>query len=100
VDADGDGQPEQWHTFQDSQLQEIALDTNHDGRPDQWHHYHPSGELAFIEVGSTATGKVDQWHRYRDGALHLVEHDTDGNGAVDRIIITRTRGKSHKSGKI
>ena len=24
--------------------------------------------------------------RYWDGALNLVEHDTDGNGAVDRII--------------
>jgi hypothetical protein len=39
VGADADGQYEQWLSFQDGQLQEIALDTNHDGRPDQWHHY-------------------------------------------------------------
>ena len=98
VDTDGDGQ-HRGTPFGTANCKEIAA-TNHDARPGGRHHYRPSGELVFIEVDSTATGKVDQWHRYRDGTLHLVEHDTDGNGAVDRIIHYEGPGQIAQVGKI
>jgi hypothetical protein len=60
VDEDGDGQPEQWRTFKDGQLEKITLDANRDGRSDQWHHYRSTGELYLVEADSTGTGKNDQ----------------------------------------
>ena len=98
-DSNGDGNPDQWQTYDQGNLARIALDQDFNGQPEQWQSFQPSGAMSLIEIDThrkrqrrpvaplqrtpgsgrwtltpTADGKADQIIHY------------DGEGNITRVL--------------
>ena len=88
-DLDGDGVTDRWEYYADrrepgpARIEKVGFSLAGDAVEDAWAYYDGDGQLTRIEVSTARDGVVDRWEHYRDGALVLVETDTDGDGRGD-----------------
>ncbi len=65
-----------------------ANDLNKDGKVDSWLYRDDKGVSLKWFRDTDFDGREDQWSFFKDGRAFLDEEDTNGDGKVDRIIIT------------
>lgn len=108
-DLDGDGVTDRWEYYADrdepggGRIEKVGFSLGGDSVEDAWAWYDGDGQLTRIEVSTARDGVVDRWEHYRDGALVLVETDTDGDGRADERSVwvdgIRTDGAPNDAGR-
>jgi hypothetical protein len=84
-DADGDGVPERWTSYERGARREVWEDRRGSGEPDTHLVYGPGGELERISLlGASGRGPQRVFH-YEKGLLTREDQDTNGDGRLDRF---------------
>lgn len=65
-----------------------TVDKNKDGKIDNWLYRDDKGVPIKWVRDTNFNGKEDSWSFFKDGKAFLDEDDLNGDGKVDRIIIT------------
>jgi antitoxin component YwqK of YwqJK toxin-antitoxin module len=85
-DTDYDGAFDVENSYDErGQVQSRSEDANRDGKPDRWTTYQ-EGVAASAEVDRDGDGVRDGFYTYRNGWRALEEHDTNNDGKIDRRV--------------
>jgi hypothetical protein len=91
IDTNEDGKIDRWEYYdQSGKLTKVGTSRSGADKPDAWAFSGPDGQIARVEISSTADEKkIDRWERYENGALLSVEFDETGDGRPDRRLTYR-----------
>lgn len=84
-DVDADGRIDRWEYFDaDMNLERVGTSSASDGIEDTWTWPAAPGAEGRVDRSGQRDRHVNRREFYRDGALTRVEHDTNGDGRIDR----------------
>lgn len=76
------------------------VDSNKDGKTDKWFYIDDKGNSTKWVRDNNFDGKEDAWDFFKygeEGRVVLHEEDTNGDGKVDRIIVTVSDSENKKA---
>lgn len=84
-DVDGDGRPDRWTGYEGRERRHLWKDDQGSGAPDLHWVFGPGGsEVQRVETGLGSDRRATRILHFRNGRLEVEEHDTDGDGRIDR----------------
>jgi tetratricopeptide (TPR) repeat protein len=99
-DTSGDGQPDRWIVYEGRARSEVWEDADGAGRPRVRMIFGPGG-LAVVRIEFlTGDGKgLERVFHYANDALVSQDHDTNGDGSLDRFDRFDAKGRLHERGE-
>jgi tetratricopeptide (TPR) repeat protein len=99
-DSSGDGQPDRWIVYEGRARSELWEDANGSGRPQVRVVFGPGGRAVVrIEFFANGGKGLERVFHYANGALVSADHDTNGDGALDRFDRFDAEGRLHERGE-
>jgi hypothetical protein len=81
-DINEDGNPDEFHYYEEGLLVKIEEDRNYDGKPDLWSYYN-SDRVQRVESDDNFDGRADGWASYEDRNNFQIKYDNDFDGITD-----------------
>jgi tetratricopeptide (TPR) repeat protein len=99
-DTSGDGQPDHWTVYEGRVRSEVWEDADGAGQPQVRLVFGPGGQTVVrIEFLASEGRGLDRVFHYADGALVSEDHDTNGDGSLDRFDRFDADGRLRERGE-